>query len=217
MGSWRSPRAAVWVGAASVVAGLLTWLALTPQSAEALMSESGPVERVTAAGFALAAFAAWLVRRPGDDWRSALALSVMWTGASMRELDLHKTLTDTSVLRLSWYWSPAPLSAKATAALATLSVALAIGWLLWRHWRRLWHAATRGDDPVGVTVVVALVVLVVSKVLDRSVGMLVDFGLEVPLRWVALRSALEEWMELGLVLLSLLGCVQHRWGTRRAG
>jgi hypothetical protein len=56
-----------------------------------------------------------------------------------------------------------------------------------------------------------VLVLVVAKSLDRSVGILTDdFHVAVSLRWIALRSALEEWLELSLSLLALLGVAQHR-------
>jgi hypothetical protein len=56
-----------------------------------------------------------------------------------------------------------------------------------------------------------LAVLVLAKTLDRSVGLLVDdLHVAVPLHWKALRTAFEEWFELGLSMLLLLGLLQHR-------
>ena len=211
MPAWRSAAAAWWLAGASVLAGVATWLAWPPQTVEALMGEAGPVERVTAASYALCAAAVWVARRPGDDQRSILALAVVMAGFCMRELDWHKAFTGTTVLRLSWYWGPAEPGAKALAGLVVLTVALALGWLLWRHGRAVVRGAWQRRDPVAVTVLVFVVVLVVSKSLDRSVGILKDeLGVVVPMRWTALRSALEEWMELALALLVLLGLVQHR-------
>ena len=58
---------------------------------------------------------------------------------------------------------------------------------------------------------VFLVTLVLAKTLDRSVGLLVDdLHVAVPLYWKALRSAFEEWFELALSMLLLLGLFQHR-------
>jgi hypothetical protein len=211
MRAWRSAAAAWWLAGACVLAGLATWLAWPPHTVEALMSETGPVERLTAASYALCAAAVWLARRPGDDGRSLLALSVVMAGFCMRELDWHKAFTGTTVLRLSWYWGPAEPGVKAVAGLVVLTVALALAWLLWRHARAVLQDAWQRHHPVAVTVLVFVLVLVVSKSLDRSVGILKDdLGVAVPLRWTALRSALEEWMELALALLVLLGLVQHR-------
>lgn len=206
--------AAVWLALACVVAALVTWLVGEPQAVEALMGETGPVERLTAGSYAACAAAVWLARRPGDDWRSSLALCTLMLGFCARELDWHKAFTGTSVLRVSWYAGPAPASAKLLAATAVLTVGSALVWLVWRHARRVWRAAWR-HEPVAATVVVFVLTLVIAKSLDRSVGILVqDFGVSVSLYWVSLRSALEEWMELSLALLVLLGLAQHRAGDR---
>jgi hypothetical protein len=56
-----------------------------------------------------------------------------------------------------------------------------------------------------------LLALVLAKSLDRSVSILTqDFGVSVALKWQAMRTAFEEWLELGLSLLLLLGLAQHR-------
>ena len=187
---WRSPWAALAVTAACLLAGLITWLVLPAAEVERWMGESGPVEIVTAATYALCAAAAWLLRARGDDWRSTLALSVVMAAFCARELDWHKAFTGNSVLRLSWYAGPASLQAKLTAALVLLAVIAALAWLALRHLRPLWPAWPR-REPAAVTVVVFLAVLVLAKTLDRSVGLLVDdLHVDVPLRWKA-RTASE--------------------------
>jgi hypothetical protein len=213
---WQSATAAVWVAAASIVAAGATWLLLSPAEVGRWLSESGPVESLTAATYALCAVAVWRLRAPGDDWRSTLALSAVMAGFCMRELDWHKAFTGTTMLRLSWYWGPASPLAKAIAASVVLAFAAALVWLVWRHGRASW-AGLRRREPACITLLVFALTLVLSKVLDRSVGILVDdFGLDVPLRWVALRSALEEWMELGLSILLPLGLLQRRAATIQA-
>jgi hypothetical protein len=59
-----------------------------------------------------------------------------------------------------------------------------------------------------------IVALLLAKSLDRSVSILeTDFGMHVALKWKALRTAFEEWLELGLSVLLLLALVQHRVGA----
>jgi hypothetical protein len=213
---WQSQWAAPAVVAACALAALATWLVLPPGEVEGWMGESGPVEIVTAATYALCAVAAWLLRVRGDDRRSTLALSVVMSGFCVRELDWHKAFTGTSVLRVSWYAGPASLQAKVTAAVAVLSVLSALAWLARCHARTL-RQATRRGEPVAVTVLTFLVVLVLAKTLDRSVGLLVDdLHVPVPLYWKALRTAFEEWFELALSMLLLLGLLQHRAAARAA-
>jgi hypothetical protein len=213
---WRYARAALSVVLACMLAALLTWLLLPAAEVEAWMGETGPVERVTAASYALCAVAAWILRRRGDDWRSTLAISTVMTAFCMRELDWHKAFTGSSVLRVSWYVGPASVQAKIIAALVLGAVLAAMAWLVMRHAPWLWRAWQR-HEPVSLTVVMFLGVLVLAKSLDRSVGILVDdLHVGVPLHWKALRTALEEWLELALSMLLLLGLVQHRAAARSA-
>ena len=173
------------------------------------MGETGPAERITAASYALCALVIWLARRPDDDWRDTLALSAVMVGFCLRELDWHKAFTGTSVLRVSWYFGEASPTAKLTAAAIVIAFAAAFAWLLWRHARAV--VARRRHDAVAATGVVFVLALVVAKSLDRSVGILTDtFHIAVSIRWIALRSALEEWLELSLSMLALLGFAQHR-------
>jgi hypothetical protein len=208
--SLLSPQAAWWLAGAFLLAALVTWLALPPGQVEHLMQEPGPIEQFTAITYAVCGVAIWMLRDRRDDLRSTLAASAMVFALWARELSMHKSFTGTSVLRLSWYAGPASLGAKAVAAAVVLGVLTALVWLLVRHGRARWEGWRR-REPLAVTLVVFVVVLVVAKVLDRSVSILLgDFGLAVPLRWVALRSSIEEWMELGLSALLLLGLFQHR-------
>lgn len=58
-------------------------------------------------------------------------------------------------------------------------------------------------------------VLALAKTLDRMMSILsFDLGVHVPLYWVALRSSVEECLELGLSLLLLLGLAQYRAARR---
>lgn len=212
----RSARAALIVVVGCTLAALLTWLLLPPAEVETWMGETGPVERITAASYALCAAAAWVLRGRGDDWRSTLAISIVMAAFCMRELDWHKAFTGTSVLRVSWYAGPASLQAKIVAALVLAAVLAALAWLALRHTPALWQGWQQ-REPVALTVVAFLVVLVLAKTLDRSVGILVDdLHVSVPLHWKALRTALEEWLELALSILLLLGLVQHRAAARSA-
>lgn len=212
----RSPFAALWVVSFCALAALGTWLAFAPADVERVMGETGPVERLTAATYALCAVAIWLACGRADDRRSVAASSVVMFAFCLRELDWHKHFTGTSVLRLSWYAGPAAIGAKLLAAGVLLVVLSAIGWLVLRHAREVWQG-WRARRPMAVTLVVFLATLGLAKTLDRSVGILVDdHGVDVPLVWKALRTAFEEWFELGLSMLVMLALLQHR-AARRQG
>lgn len=206
----RSPFAAFWVVASCVLAALGTWLAFPPTDVERIMGETGPIEKLTAAAYALCAAAIWWARGPADDLRSVVASGIVMLAFCLRELDWHKQFTGASALRLSWYAEPAAVGAKLVVASVLLSVLTALGWLVWRHAREVWQG-WRERWPMAVTLGAFLVTLVLAKTLDRSVGILVgDYGVDVPLVWKALRTAFEEWFELGLSVLVILALLQHR-------
>lgn len=211
-----SPFAAAWVAGFCILAALLTWFAFPPETVEAVMGEEGPVERITAAGYALCALAIWWVRDRADDPRSMVASCVVLVAFCLRELDWHKAFTGTSMLRLSWYAGPASPGAKAVAAAVLLVILTALCWLLWHHSRRVWQGCRRGQ-PIAVTLAAFVAMLLVAKSLDRSASILVeDFGVLVSFKWIALRTALEEWLELGLSMLVMLALAQHRAARRAA-
>jgi len=212
----RSAFAALWVVAGCALAALATWLTFAPADVERIMGETGPVEILTAATYAMCAAAIWWARGRADDLRSVAASSLVMLAFCLRELDWHKQFTGTSVLRLSWYAGPAGLGAKLLAATALLAVVAAVGWLVLRHARSLWQG-WRERQPMAITLLAFLATLVLAKTLDRSVGILVgDYGVDVPLVWKALRTAFEEWFELGLSMLVMLALIQHR-ASRRGG
>ena len=89
-----------------------------------------------------------------------------------------------------------------------------MAWLVWRHAVPTWRG-WRAARPVATTVVVFFATLALAKTLDRMVSILsFDLGVHVPLYWVALRSSVEECLELGLSLLLLLGLAQYRAARR---
>ena len=200
--------------ATCMAVGGLIWVAGEPRSVETLMGETGPVERLTTVSYFLCAMFAGAARAQDPDRRTTLALVIVMVAFALRELDWHKAFTGTSVLRLSWYAGPAAWTTKLAAVAALAPVAASMAWLVWRHavptWRD-WRAAR----PVATTVVVFFATLALAKTLDRMVSILsFDLGVHVPLYWVALRSSLEECLELGLSLLLLLGLAQYRAARR---
>ena len=199
---------------ACMAVGGLIWIAGEPRSVETLMGETGPVERLTTVSYFLCAMFAAAARAQDPDRSTTLALVIVMVAFALRELDWHKAYTGTSVLRLSWYAGPAAWTTKLAAVAALAPVAASMAWLVWRHavptWRD-WRAAR----PVATTVVVFFATLALAKTLDRMVSILsFDLGVHVPLYWVALRSSVEECLELGLSLLLLLGLAQYRAARR---
>lgn len=193
-----------------VAAGAAASLAWPPQRVIELMGEEGPVERLTAIGFFLLAPLVWLLRRRGDPGATLAALAAVFIAFGAREMDWHKAWTGTSVLRVSYYLGPAPTQHK-LVALAVLAVfVLALGWLVFRHFRATWQALRRGE-PVAVSVAVFIATIGVAKGLDRSYSILTeDFGWPLSVAVQAAVVSLEECLELTLTLIALLALWQNR-------
>ena len=199
---------------ACMAVGGLIWIAGEPRSVETLMGETGPVERLTTVSYFLCAMFAAAARAQDPDRSTTLALVIVMVAFALRELDWHKAFTGTSVLRLSWYAGPAAWTTKLAAVAALAPVAASMAWLVWRHAVPTWRG-WRAARPVATTVVVFFATLALAKTLDRMVSILsFDLGVHVPLYWVALRSSVEECLELGLSLLLLLGLAQYRAARR---
>lgn len=197
----------VLVGVAAGAAASSAW---PPQRVIELMGEEGPVERLTAIGFFLLAPLVWLLRRRGDPGATLAALAAVFIAFGAREMDWHKVWTGTSVLRVSYYTGPAPMQHKLIALAALAVVVLALGRLVLRHARPTWQALRRGE-PVAVSVAVFIATIVLAKGLDRSYSILTeDFGWPLTIVVQAAIVAVEECLELTLILIALLGLWQNR-------
>lgn len=193
-----------------VVAALAVWWAFSPREVMRITHERGPVEGSTEILYFVVAIGMWTWRRHTDPLTLWLALSAVLMAFGLREMDLHKALTGTSVLKVSFYLGAAPWHQK-LAALAVLSVvALALGHLLMRYSGVAWRACRQGH-PAAITLASLLATLVISKVFDRSINILSeDFLVTVTPSVKALVSALEEILELGLPVLAGTALLQRR-------
>ena len=209
---------AVFVALAALLCGILVWLFLPLPASVALLDEGGPIELATLGVYGLALLALGLHREVATDKWSWAALLVVITAFAAREMDQHLAWTDYSVLKLSFYLHPVPLHQKITAAAFVGAFAIALVYLAVRHARAMLAGLRRGD-PLAVTVAVFLAMLVLSKVLDRSVSLLVrDLGVPVPLSARVLVQAIEEMFELALPVLVLVECLRERriWARGRS-
>lgn len=193
---------------AFLVATALWWWIPAP-TLKALIVEGGPIERPTEWFYFAAAALAWVWRRPGDAWRTTLAISLVMLAFGAREMDLHKHWTGTTMLRASFYYSDAPLEHRLWSLAVVTVVAWAMGSLVWRHARAVWSGVRRADT-VCTSVAIFMATLVFTKALDRSINVLAeDFGVMVPAVTGGLISAWEEIGELSLPLVALLALWQH--------
>jgi hypothetical protein len=203
------PYTAVLLAVAVLLAAWVFWALWPSVLVAAAMSEGGHVENLTVAGYGIAAAAAWVLRdrrwRPG----LAMALVVVLLAFGARELDWHRSWTGVSVLKLSFYFGSHSIASKLMSAMLVGIVAVAMAYVA------LWGAgplrnALRQRRPVAITVATFLVVMVVSKLIDRSLNLFLEIaGRQFDLSERARQLALEESLELLLPVFVVVALLQH--------
>lgn len=187
---------------------ILLALQLTPERFEWLFAEWGPVELISCSFWLLLAAACFtlpgLPRRP---WQQGIVAVV----AAAREADLHKAFTEMSVLKTSYYLkSAAPPAEKLVAALVALP-ALFLALYVLASGARLIRRTRAWRFDWGRTVLLAVGLLVASKLLDRFEAVAADwFGLQVALLSHRFIAAFEEGVECLLPLLFIIVLLQYQ-------
>jgi hypothetical protein len=165
-----------------------------------LFNEYGVIESMTVAAWLIAAvfFAREAITRGGAVARLAVPVCV---AAALREADLHIALTGLSILKIRFYSSDAFSGwAKLLALAVVLPIGTALAALLVLLVRRLRRDGA--GSPAIRLLLATIALLVLSKVLDRSPAVLLEwYGIErsdVVRRWM---QAFEEGIELLLPIL----------------
>ncbi len=193
----------------AALASIALWLLLPPGQVMHVLREGGPVEGLTEKLYFILAAALWFSPRQKGEWRITLALTVLLVAAGAREMDLHKSLTGFSVLKVSFYLQDRPLSTKLIALCCVGPVAAAALYLLHTQGRALWQRL-RLHEPVAGNLAIFFVTLVVTKVLDRSLNILAqDFSIPSSPSTEALVSAFEEVGELSLPMIAMVARWQY--------
>ncbi len=208
--AWIQSR---WVALYPLLAALFfagfVWALLDTTQRQYLMSEGGAIEQASWMLWLVMAFAFALLAKPGDRMSTRVALVVMMAAFAAREADLHKEITGKSVLKLSFYFQEFPLHQKLIAGVVVVAVLAAVGLLIKRYGHQVWRGARSGDI-VCTTVLIFLISMVISKVLDRSVNVLLeDYGIAMPTRIGQLIGTTEESVEAVLPLVAAIGLLQH--------
>jgi hypothetical protein len=195
----RSLLALACVAIALVLAAIF----LSDASFAWLFEENGPVEWLTVAGWLVVSvvFVRAALQGAGPvAWLGA----VLTLAAAMREADLHKLLTGFSVLKISFYTGTGfALWQKLLAALVVIPTAVVLVALSWMLLRRILGGGLRHRSVRLVLVAVGL--LVFSKVLDRTPAVMFEwFGVQFPAIILRLMLAFEEGIEALLPFAFLL-------------
>ncbi|TFZ02175.1 hypothetical protein EZ313_12910 [Ramlibacter henchirensis] len=205
----RDVRAAApWLALAVALASLAAWLVFPAELVIDWTHEGSLIEDLTIALYLVAAVGILAV------WRSlpkgvAAALALTMLAFAAREADWHIHFTGTSMLRVSYYLGPAPLTHKLLSFAAV--GALLAGWLyLTIRAVRAWRSKRLHAGAVGANTLTFLGVLVFAKLLDRLLSVLAeDFGVATNDAMRALQVAIEEPLEMVLPVIVLATVWQY--------
>lgn len=180
-----------------------------------LFSERGPFEQLSIVLWALLG-AALLLKRPLP-LRLRLAMAAVAFAFAAREADLHKAYTVMSMTKIKFYLSPeVPLPQKLACGLVLLTL---IGLLVFLTVQIYGYVVRRRGllTPVGQVMALPVLMLPVSKVIDRLSSHLYEmFQIVFPLTVQQLIAAFEEGMEMAMPLLFLVALLLHREAPPRA-
>jgi hypothetical protein len=194
--------------AACALLGLVNSFLLPWETSLSLMNEGGPVEIATVVFYYVAVLVLWTCAPAAMPRSSWVAVSIVLLACAAREMDLHIALFGMSILKANFYRKFASGPQIAVALLIVFPVLLSAGYLAVRHGRWL-LAEARRRNPTAVTVASLFVLLVLVKILDRSLGMVEEIGgVAPPLSLRALQLSVEEPLEMVLPLLVVIAIAQ---------
>lgn len=180
--------------------------------------EGGPVENGTVVLYLAAAALVVLLPLPALARLDKLSLFVVLVAFAAREADLHSAMFGMSILKARFYnqfANPWQIAA-ALAMLAPLT--LSILWLFRRFvMARSTPQQRRAWWPVKMTALTFMLVIVVSKTMDRLPASVVQMGLsqqELSLGTRTVLLSLEELLEFALPLLAILAVAQVQLARR---
>ncbi len=193
----------------AMVLALLLWVLLHHPELAVFIEENGPVETAAVVGYGLALIMLGACLFAATSRKLVLCLMVLCIFFAAREMDLHKTLTGTSMLRLSFYLNGPLTFAKAASALSVFAFVCSAAYLVLQHGRSLWARARMGNA-YAQAALTFMAALVFSKSLDRTTAILrEDFGLNIAESIAILIQANEEIIELTLPLIVALAAAQY--------
>lgn len=199
-----------------IYAGYLALLAasMPAEIFRPLFSEAGPFEQMSVVLWVVLGIML-LLHTPHT--RRVLALAALSLFFAAREADLHKAFTVMSIEKIKFYLSPdVPVMQKLIGGLVFLSAIALIIYLA----RLCWQFFFRQGGlrlPVGQVLALPVLMLPVSKVLDRFSNVLREtFGIVLPASVGQFIAAFEEGMEMALPVLFIVALLLYQAEIRGA-
>ena len=201
----------VYISVAASLAALVSWMAMSSESMIRFVRENGPIENLTLVVYIVAIALILYSGRTVLTVKTRAAIVILLVYMFMREADLHKSLSGTSILKIKfWLGSQFPVTDK----LMALAILLPVLWALFyfiRGYTRRWWSDLCLKDGYAVGIFVFFAVLVISKIFDRSLNMMTEmWGWRFPMWVEALVTGQEEYLECILPLLITVSFYQYR-------
>lgn len=205
------PLAAVWLTLMISASVFILWCLMPSRALIDLVGEGNLIETLTLYLYAVTILCLCILPVPGlkKGIRYAVIVALLYMMA--READLHKAIAHMSMLKLRFWSGSLPWEAKLSALLILLPIAAACIYLAIISWRSL-RGAIRQRRNYAISAAMFVVLIVITNVIDRSVGVMKGWTGWVPPDWVvALQTSQEEFLELWLPALALLALLQFQY------
>jgi hypothetical protein len=191
----------IFIPVGAMLAALALWACLPAERLADLMTEGGGIETWTLLAYGAALGVLCLAYLDRGKPRPLLAVLLATAFLGAREMDLHKMLTGTSVLRLSYYVKAPDVIHKLAAAALVASFFGCVLYLVARYAGRMLRGC-RQAEPVALAAAAFVVTAATAKVLDRTASIVSqDLGWAVSPAVYSLIFSVEECLEFALPVI----------------
>jgi hypothetical protein len=201
-----SPLLACFVTALAFI----SWIILSSEDMLLFVEEHGIVESGTVIFYFVALIVVWLPKSIAvSDRYTRTAGTIILLAMAAREADLHKYISGISMFKLRFWTGHYPIGEKLLSALVIFPIAMAVLYIFIKFFKSC-LAGFKARQADAMSVVTFFVVMIISKIIDRSLNAIHEVIGWVAPRWmVALQNALEEYLEFLLPILVIIFIYQY--------
>lgn len=209
MNALKSQYSAIWLTIITILLALLSSIFLDHEWLLDFVDEDHFVENLTLVFYAIAAIFVMSYQLKWVKLSYRLALTFILLAMMAREADLHKVF-GMSMLKIKfWLTDAADFSSKIMAAIIILAILSAIFYIILNNYKT-WYSDLKQKQGYAISILMFFIVLVVSKILDRSLNMINEITGWMAPRWmVAYQQPQEEYLECILPLLIMIAFIQY--------
>lgn len=205
----KKQYSSVWLTVFTILLALLSSIFLDHEWLLDFVDEDHFVENLTLVFYAIAIVFVFIYKLGSIKFSYRFALAFILFAMMAREADLHK-IFGMSMLKIKfWLTNAANIQSKLLAALIILAILIAIFYIILNNYKT-WLVDLKKREAYAISVFMFFAVLVVSKILDRSVNMINEITGWMAPRWVvAFQQPQEEYLECILPILIMIAVIQY--------